>query len=44
MERTFLTVTPANVITVTICGLLGFAILMGANMLYKKITPQGAAS
>ena len=38
MERTLITLTPANVITVSLCGLLGYGLLVGASMLYKKMT------
>jgi hypothetical protein len=34
MDRTLITLTPANVITVTICGLLGYGILVGLNKLF----------
>lgn len=40
--RTFLTITPANIITVMILGLIGYAILAGASMLYQKISPGGS--
>jgi hypothetical protein len=38
MERTLITLTPANVITVSLCALLGYGLLVGANMLYKNMT------
>jgi hypothetical protein len=38
MERTLLTLTPANVITITLCGLLGYALIVLAAKLYSKMT------
>lgn len=40
MDRTLLTLTPANVITVSLCGLLGFGLLVLASKLYAKLTGQ----
>jgi hypothetical protein len=40
MDRSFITITPANIVTIMICGLLGYGMLVGASMLYKKITPS----
>lgn len=45
MERTLLTLTPANVVTVTICGLLGYGILIGVHRLFghaKRMSGMGA--
>ena len=38
MDRTLLTLTPANVITISLCALLGYGLLVGAVMLYSKMT------
>ena len=38
MDRTIITLTPANVITVSLCGLFGYMLLVGANMAYGKMT------
>ena len=38
MDRTLLTLTPANVITVTLCGLLGYWLLVGASKAYTAMT------
>ncbi len=43
MERTLISLTPANVITITICGLLGYALLVGAKKVYDLLMPQAAA-
>jgi hypothetical protein len=47
MDRTLLTLTPANVITITLCGLLGYGLIVLAAKLYAKMTGAtmtGAAS
>ena len=44
MERTLLTLTPANVITVTLCGLLGYGVLVGMNKAYQALTGQAVGT
>jgi hypothetical protein len=47
LEKTLVTITPANIITVSLLGLIGFGILAGAAMLYAKLTGKtitGAAA
>lgn len=44
MERTLLTLTPANVITVTLCGLLGYGLLVGVSKAYQALTGQKMGS
>lgn len=38
MERTLLTLTPANVISISLCGLLGYWLLVGASKAYTAMT------
>lgn len=33
-----ISITPANIITISICALLGYGLLVGANMAYQKLT------
>jgi hypothetical protein len=44
MERTLLTLTPANVITVTLCGLLGYGLLVGVAKAYQSLTGRSMGS
>jgi hypothetical protein len=44
MERTLLTLTPANVITVTLCGLLGYGLLVGIAKAYQSLTGRSMGS
>ena len=42
-ERTFIQLNAINVITITICGLLGYGLLVGASMLYSKMSGKASA-
>lgn len=33
-----ITITPANIVTVLLLGLIGYGILVGASMAYTKLT------
>jgi hypothetical protein len=41
--RTLISITPANIVSIWILGLVGFALLVGANMAYMRLTGGGAA-
>lgn len=43
-DRAIITITPANIITISICGLLGYGLLVAANMAYGKLSGKQAAS
>lgn len=42
MERAYIPLNAPNIITITLCGILGYGLLVGASVLYKKLT--GSAS
>jgi hypothetical protein len=37
-EPTYISLNAANIITITLCGLLGFGLLAGSTLLYNKMT------
>lgn len=37
-ERTYIQLNANNVITITLCGLLGYGLLVGSTMLFSKMT------
>jgi hypothetical protein len=45
-STTLITITPANIITIALLGLLGYGILVGASMAYSRLTGStiGASS
>ena len=46
MGGNVITISFENVVTITICALLGYGLLVGANMLYSQLTSsnQGEAA
>jgi hypothetical protein len=44
VEDTFIRLNVVNVITITLCALLGYMLLVGSGMLLKKVQPQGGNS
>ena len=38
MDRTLLTLTPANVFSIALCGLLGYWLLVGAGKANQAVT------
>lgn len=44
MERAIITITPANVVTITICALLGYGLLVLANKAYQSLTGKQMAA
>jgi hypothetical protein len=43
-ERTYIGLNAVNVITITLCGLLGYGLLVGASMLYSKMSGKAPAN
>jgi hypothetical protein len=41
-EATYISLNAPNIITITICGLLGFGILAGSTILYNKMTGKAS--
>lgn len=39
-STTLITITPANIITIALLGLIGYGLLVGAAMAYNKLTGQ----
>jgi len=41
MDDTFVRLNIVNVVTITLCAILGYMLLVGSSMLLKKVQPQG---